>query len=34
MDLTGEARHLPKGYGINEGMKKLFPKIYFVGQKN
>lgn len=29
-----EARHLPKGFKINGGMRKLFPKIYFVGQKN
>lgn len=29
-----ETGRLPQGYRINLGLKKLFPKLYFIGQNN
>lgn len=29
-----ESTFLPSGFAINIGLRKLFPKIYYVGQKN
>jgi magnesium-transporting ATPase (P-type) len=33
-EAISESQHLPIGYKINLGIRKLFPKIYFVGLKN